>query len=243
MTLITFERNYKMRILRALALATCAMVFSSQAAIINYDDTIANSYYDTDSELVWIDFGQTNNLTFDQVLAELGSGGLFYGWRLPTVDEVTQMATNLVYSGTGAPDYINANEDYNGEGTIEAGSANPNEANGDGSVWEGIFDAVGYNLFLEWDAFGNDIFYSQGLYETEEGIKYLVLRDFVDLEDDNLLQTDSIQLSGIVIPPNFLFASPDISTLLVRDAVEVSAPATIGLFSLALIALVRIRRA
>lgn len=231
-----------MRILKALALATCAMVFNSQAAIINYDDTIANSYYDTDSELVWIDFGQTNNLTFDQVLAELGSGGLFYGWRLPTVDEVTQMAFSVVNSGTAAPEFVVEGDDFRGEGTIDADSANSDTVNGNDSVWAEVFDAIGYNTVY---AFGSHFSYrSNGLYETENGISSFIVWDDVDLMSDGNVYFDDITLNGNIINTNFLTTgAADISTLLVRDAVEVSAPATIGLFSLALIALVRIRRA
>lgn len=231
-----------MRILRALALAACAMALSSQAAIINYDDTIANSYYDTESELVWIDFGQTNNLTFDQVLAELGSGGLFYGWRLPTVDEVTQMAFSVVNSGTAAPEFMVENEDFNGEGTIYAYSSNSDTVNGNDSVWTEVFDAIGYNTVY---SFGTHFSYrSSGLYETENGMSSFAIWDDVDLMGDGNVRIDEITLNGNTINANFLTTgAADISTLLVRDSVEVSAPATIGLFSLALMALASIRRA
>ncbi|GBL04957.1 hypothetical protein [Glaciecola sp. KUL10] len=231
-----------MRILRSLAFALGAMAFSSNATIIDYDDTIDNSFYDTETELAWIDFGQTNNMTFSDVLAELGAGGAFFGWRLPRVDEVIAMSFNLVYSGTTAPDFVEENDEFRGEGTIDAFSANSDIENGDDSVWEAVFEAIGYNVYNEWSGFNT--FTSQGLYETENGISAVFIRDFVDLANDGTVVNDLMTLDGRIIASGFLsFGNADMSTLLVRNTAEISAPTSIALFSLGLVALIRLRKA
>ena len=88
-------------------------------------DTLNDSFIDTSAGLEWMDFGINNNQSYNYVISQLGSGGVYEGWRLPTREEVLTLWANA-YLGLG-PDYENA--DHYGLGelrVVEDGGINYN---------------------------------------------------------------------------------------------------------------------
>lgn len=82
----------------ALSLGTALLCGSAQAALENVDwKTPGDSAIskDTATNLGWLDLSITKGLSVNQVLAQLGAGGQFAGFRLPTADELFALMTNL----------------------------------------------------------------------------------------------------------------------------------------------------
>jgi hypothetical protein len=74
----------------------------SRAALIEADWLAAGDgllTVDPDTGLQWLDWTASTNLSVDQVMAQLGSGGTFDGFRYATEAEVTQL-----YVDAGIPD-------------------------------------------------------------------------------------------------------------------------------------------
>ncbi len=100
----------------------------SHASVIN---TTNNSFIDQDTGLEWIDFGVTNNQSFNSVVANLS--GIYNGWRLPTYNEVFVMWSGLFNQhGWGW------RQDGTGEDYLTA------SISGD-SPWLSLFDIIGYD--------------------------------------------------------------------------------------------------
>ena len=119
-----------------LSLAACA--FNANAAIINADTAEYNAYQDTETGLFWLDFGENNNQSYNYVASQLGDGGEWAGWRLPTLQEVYTMWANVADLGNVVADYENA--DYYGSGQLYAYDRNSDVINGDDSIffpWKG----------------------------------------------------------------------------------------------------------
>lgn len=73
-----------------------ALSVNAQAALV---DSADGSYFtDTSTGLQWLDLTATNSLTYNQVAAELGTGGLFDGYRFATALEVL-----LMFNEAGGP--------------------------------------------------------------------------------------------------------------------------------------------
>lgn len=53
---------------------------------------------DTATGLDWLDVTETRGLSYDQVAAEMGSGGAYEGWRYATVTELDQLIINFGYT-------------------------------------------------------------------------------------------------------------------------------------------------
>ncbi len=79
----------KTKLLQGLLAAT---IFSfttvANAGLIN---TSENSFIDSETSIEWMDFGITNNLTYEDVLGKLSTGEQFQGWRLATEDEIVSL--------------------------------------------------------------------------------------------------------------------------------------------------------
>lgn len=81
---------------RTALLASCLLAVSAQAALVSQDseygvDTIT---LDTETGLEWLDWDLTLGLSFDEVSAELGTGGGYDGFRFATGDEVAVLWAN-----------------------------------------------------------------------------------------------------------------------------------------------------
>ena len=83
-------------------LTSMFMAGSASAEYISLDwqqegDGLA--FLDEDTGIEWLKFSETRNMSINEVAAELGSGGLFEGWRFPTYDEIISIVTDLTGSG------------------------------------------------------------------------------------------------------------------------------------------------
>ena len=217
----------------ALALFFAFGALNATAAIINYDDIISDSFYDTDTSLVWIDFGITNNRQYVKTLEQLEAGGIYEGWRVPTLNEVMQMFSNLANV-----EGKQADVEYGPTDTLGIYSAaDANSVGADDSIWDPIFDAIGYNTTFS----GGLATYSEALFEGSDGLSRLFITDrgnslsitnepvsdFLDLWDhDNF---DSARTS----------AYEGLSTLLVQDVPtnSVPVPSSFLLFIIGLISI------
>lgn len=82
-----------------LALAGLTLSLSANAAIVSIDssfgaDTITR---DTATGLDWLDVTETLNLSYNEVTAQLGSGGAFEGYRYATEAELGTLISNFGY--------------------------------------------------------------------------------------------------------------------------------------------------
>lgn len=126
-------------------------------------DTSNDSFIDTSTSLEWMDFGINDNQSYNYVVSQLGSGGVYEEWRLPTREEVLTLWANA-YLGLAA-DYENA--DHYGLGelrVVEDGGINYNP------VMQPVFFIMGYDDFY---VQGTDAgyWYSSGMYDTATGLK------------------------------------------------------------------------
>ena len=71
-----------------------ALPFTNADAFIDGD---GQAICEIDSGLFWLDFGITNNKTFDEIQAELDT--TYAGWRLPTEQEVKNLWNGLWLNG------------------------------------------------------------------------------------------------------------------------------------------------
>ena len=86
---------------RLSAILAMGALFSSfaQAELISTDWQVAGDGYstlDTVTGQEWLDLTLTKGMTYNEVAQELGEGGMFEGWRLPTVDEVHALIDNAI---------------------------------------------------------------------------------------------------------------------------------------------------
>ena len=100
----------------------------TQAGVINTAD---DSFIDEATGLEWIDFGITNNQSFNFVQANLG--GIYSGWRLPTYSEVLAMWSGLFDQPGWGWHQVGGTEDYLTD-----------SINGD-SPWLPLFGIIGYD--------------------------------------------------------------------------------------------------
>ena len=215
--------------LSAIALSTVSL--SSQAGIINYDDQIADSFLDTDTQLVWQDFGVNNNRSFSEVRSELQVGGDYFGWRLPTPEEAITMFFNIANLDNLDPDEVIVNVNN----TLVVMDANSNIIGGDDSVWDSVFDVIGYNASEEKRDGAFIEQFSRGVFETENGLVSVDIIDHSDNLDDDIVVSDFLTFTGFTIPPEFANSAIEAnSTLLVRNTTEVPEPSALALFGLAL---------
>jgi hypothetical protein len=60
----------------------------------NSGDKLATLHEETGTE--WLDLTQTDGLSINYVMSQLGAGGLYEGWRLPTANEVHAMMSSIL---------------------------------------------------------------------------------------------------------------------------------------------------
>mgnify|MGYP005847940011 CR=1 FL=1 len=92
-----------MHLLKSFLLMILLVIFSAQ---YSYAILIDNGIYttDTESELDWLDFSETLELSTNYIYSQLGEGGLFEGWSFANTEQVTDLLNNAggsgVYDGT-----------------------------------------------------------------------------------------------------------------------------------------------
>ena len=88
----------KSRLLGALSIGLLTVSFNTSAAVVNADwKTVGDDLLTNDDAtgLFWLDLTETNNLSRDYVVTQLGSGGDFAGFRYATTAEVVQLWANF----------------------------------------------------------------------------------------------------------------------------------------------------
>ncbi|MEG3764920.1 hypothetical protein [Alteromonas sp. 14N.309.X.WAT.G.H12] len=93
-----------MHILKYAALAAMVVAGSANAELVETDwltDGDGLATLDTTTGLEWLDLTVTDSLSINEVSLELGEGGDYEGWRLPTAEEVEA----LIISYFGITDY------------------------------------------------------------------------------------------------------------------------------------------
>ena len=200
--------------------------FNCFSALINTD---YDSFIDSNSGLVWIDFGQTNKLSYNEVVAELEDGGLFSAWRLPTAQEVHGM-----WSGSIASLY-NATSNYLSAPEFDQQVFGADRSYKLNSPFESLFDIMGFNEFRT-SGGDADTAVSLGHFQGFAGLAFLevVDRSFQDgYYGDYLRLTDRPDWSADYY---YNSAFPSQSTLLVR---KVSEPSIAALLVFSLVFLTR----
>ena len=127
-------------------------------------DTDNDSFIDTSTNLEWMDFGINNNYSYNSVVSELGSGGIYSEWRLASKDEVYNMWA-LAFLNVGANF---EDKDYYG---IEQFRAQDGK-NTFGSVFTGITQIMGYNG-IHGAGEINEHVAAVGLFQGSNGISYV----------------------------------------------------------------------
>lgn len=229
-----------MGIFRVLALCAVILAFESNAAIIDNEDALAGSFKDTNTNLVWMDFGINNHYTYDEVVDKLAEGGEYEGWRLPEFNEVYAMWFSIIDMSNLGIDRIR--EDFYGPGTDLYADANSD--GGDDSVWDNAFDAMGYNGTGNGFA-GFQYTHAWGLFAHADTLFSVVFDDFSDLEVDGDTREDAIAFNNgwdqSYLADDF---NTNLSTLLVRVTESATVPESnsTALFIMALTALIAFRR-
>ena len=223
--------------LSAIALSTISL--SSQAGIINYDDQIADSFQDTNTGLVWQDFGVNNIHSYNYVISQLDEGGEYFGWQLPDINQVVALFEAIADLDNVEPDFSGSN--LNNDGLYFAQDANSDIAGGDDSVWEATFDAIGFNILF--DNSNHQTRLSTGFFDNGTGLAAFNIQDRNDKEQDGFIYNDSVSVNLFrnATGSPFTTTNDAFSTLLVRSTTEVPEPSALALFGLAL-ASVAIRR-
>ena len=94
-------KKYSQRIALA-ALIILSGLGPARAALVAYGDFTT----DTDTGLDWLDLDLTLGMSFNQVNAELGAGGLFEGWQVVTQGQAHKYLTNAGWIGPFDPSNV-----------------------------------------------------------------------------------------------------------------------------------------
>jgi hypothetical protein len=96
-----------------LAATLLAVTSAAQAELVEFDWETAgdgNVTLDTQSGNIWLDLDITGNMTINEVKSLVDSDLRFAGWRLPTTEEVHELAANIFN--------VDASKNYHGVKTI-----------------------------------------------------------------------------------------------------------------------------
>lgn len=128
---------------QTLALVGLILSISGNAAIESLDssfgtDTITR---DTDTGLDWLDVTVTRGLSYNQVTAQMGAGGIYEGWRYATMAELDTLISNFGYTAVkqNCP-YTSLHCDSN------------NNVGGQGELIESIIRTLGDTQDAYWDS-------------------------------------------------------------------------------------------
>jgi hypothetical protein len=226
-----------MKIFKVLALYAATFALGANAAIIDNEGTLVGSFKDTNTGIVWMDFGINNQYTYNEVVSKLAEGEEYEGWRLPDYDEVYEMWFSIIDASN--PDLDGVREDFYGPGSHLYYDANSDGS--DDSIWDNAFDAMGYN------AAGNglvffDYTFVYGLFASSDALYSVVFDDFSDLKIDGDTKNDGIAFNNGWDQAYLASESNNnISTLLVRVN-DIPGPNAFALFVLAVTAFTAVRR-
>ncbi|WP_041766059.1 PEP-CTERM sorting domain-containing protein [Psychromonas ingrahamii] len=206
--------------LATLSLSIGCLFNVANAGVIT--DTTDNSFIDQTTNLEWMDFGINNGQSYNYVASQLGSGGEYEGWSLPTSGQVYAMWANA-FLGLGS-EVVDPNYYGTGQGRVDDRNA-PLV-----SVLDPVMDAMGTN----YRAASGD--FSTGVFLGENG--YSAFRVYNDrrsqwIDFSWLMDNGRLNIGGDTA--NTITSS----TLLVRAQVAaVPEPPLVAIFALGLMGLV-----
>lgn len=186
-----------------------AISFNANAGLIEVDifGNGTNKGFSIDgSGLEWMDFGIniTQNISnihnFSYVSGQLGVGGLYEGWRLPTTGEVSTMWTAAFIEFKGIATFYDANR--NGPGQFQTSNA--------GTLYDTAFNILGVNTSTVYGYFEGTGSLSRVVVVSGGSVDTVYLNDFNNLDYYR----------------TYSFAGKGYNTLLVRTAAQQTSPTT-----------------
>ncbi|PCH94457.1 MAG: hypothetical protein COB83_11425 [Gammaproteobacteria bacterium] len=213
-------------------LVSFVLLTSSIASAGLIVDTANDSFIDTTTSIEWMDFGINNGESFNFVASQLGTGGKYFNWMLPTKEQVYAMwATAFLNLGADV-------EEPNNTGT---GQLYASDGGGVfGSVFTNIFQSMGYNSTYSQNT-GNELYQSLGWFVGTDGLSYVSSNQYSDrigigFSPDNVTLYDSVNYDA-----NKNYNNNTYSTLLIKkdtlNSTTVSEPTTLAIFALAIMGL------
>lgn len=207
-----------------------ALTISTAANAALIVDTNNDSFIDTSTGLEWMDFGITNNQSFDYVSSQLVVGGVYEGWRLPNVEEVLAMWWNIGDLDNYTPDY--SFTDSRIDRRYFAADDLNNDTNTE-SAFDQVFSIIGYNKVQPYGSTGEK-FTSYGFFEGTDSLSWLRYENYTMHPGvpDRIIYRDDQNINSERSTTNELY-----STLLVKadssSSTEVSEPSSLAVFGLA----------
>lgn len=209
-----------MKILRFLAVFGIFSAYGSVALATPIVDTDRDSFIDAITGLEWMDLGVNSGLSYNEVVEQAQSGGLFEGWRLAETHQVYALWENItagLYSSTSVDDNYFRQQIYDPTGQ------------GTDSSFEYIFDIIGFNEYLP----AEDTYASLARFQGYNGLAFIefvdrpyqdgYFRDYMDFTDAPYWSSDYY----------YNERADRYSTFLVRET-TVPEPSTLTLFGLGL---------
>lgn len=215
-----------LKILVTITLSLFINVAANAGVIVDTDN---DSFIDTSTGIEWLDFGVNNGQSFNDVVSQLGTGGRYAGWVLPTLNQVHTMWSNVANLNNVTA--LSESPNHYGEGQFRAFDLNSNTFNGDDSVWDLTFDVIGYNGKSINDSRIHT--YSKALFEGTDGLSIVNMWDITDLKFDNVTYADGIEFIDNANYNQYESTTfTNYSTLLIK-ATEVPEPPAFALFATA----------
>ena len=215
--------NLLNKALLGLILSACLSVNVANAGLIS--DTDNDSFIDDTTGLEWMDFGINNGQSFNYVSSQLTAGGVYYGWRLATEEEVYTLTVNA-FLGLGA--------ELESIGDDEIYAADYQHKN----VWGDVFSVMGYNS--TWTPDGEVMAnISRGLFaDSHNTLQVASFNDIlnpVDAYFDDIIYSNNAQKSYL---EKYRLTAGDaiVSTFLVKKT-SIPEPSTLAIFALGIIGL------
>lgn len=153
-------------IFRIFAIVGVCFACASGAWAAPIVDTDRDSFVDTSTGLEWMDLGVNNGLSYNEVLEQTQSGGLFEGWRIAETHEVYALWENVFTSEFYTQTTINEPNHF------EQVVYDP-LTQGIDSSFEFIFDVIGFNEYLP----ATDTYASLVKFQGYNGLAFI---EFVD---------------------------------------------------------------
>ncbi|MEW9796657.1 hypothetical protein [Alteromonas sp. CYL-A6] len=201
-----------------------------------YGDGTNKGFTITGSNLQWMDFGITNNQSFDYISSQLEQGGIYEGWSIPTINQVInlyQSISNPFLSDTRVTIRVFENDSYNGNRWYTGST---------GNIFDNIFEIVGYNTDeLVPGTSTNDwnLTKSIGIIGGTDGLSYFSFTNHNGIRS-NAIFCDCIEIDDRVdrTASVALLTNSATSTMLVRS-IPVPEPSSVSIFLISMITLIR----